>query len=330
MPDLGKAFTWLIENGGTMMTWIIVSAIVLFTLWVKKDEWFGKRTSAPKTPAPIAVEPEPKKVPEPEPAKTVKVEPAPVPKKEDKTLENFRLGLWRMFGAGIAMIIIVLLAKNLNKMKNDYIFDGPVARPQVAGASQYFAWKYIYENEVKMFWYFDPDLNLKPRVAWNMVDTIKHESRGFRMYNQDGSVLRGDKNPRDVGVHQINLDHSKDEMAEAGCTEAQMESFDCQVKVARIKYKKRGHQPWKSYDIVMKKPITTTVIVAPVGEWSEIYYVEQGSSCLWSVDREIDMLLASGEVKKLIPDKATFFDSPTTVYSVPDGAPGTVTIECRR
>lgn len=326
-------------NSGSLLTIVligVVSALLVFiTIRMKRTKARTRVPYRPQVPARrqstnlVSSAPAPQPTAQPSPTPTPVQTPS-VTNRNDKALENFRAGLWRMFGAGIAMIIVVLLAKNLNKMKNDYIFDGPTARPQpIAGASPYFAGKYIFENEVKLIMYSDTDLALTPRKAWNMVDTVKHESGGFRMYNQDGSVLRGNKNPRDVGVYQINLDASKKEMAEAGCTEAQMESFDCQNKVFKLIYKKYGPEHWKSYDIVMKVQPSKTTIVAPVGEWSEIYPVRQGSSCLWTVDREVDMLLASGEVKKLIPNKATFFDSPTTAYSVPDGTPGTVTIECR-
>lgn len=84
MPEIGKLSTWLIENGGTLATWIIVSAIVLFTVSVKKDEWFGKRTTTTRKPTEKPAEPEPKKAPEPETAKAVKAEQLQTPKKEVK------------------------------------------------------------------------------------------------------------------------------------------------------------------------------------------------------------------------------------------------------
>ncbi len=328
MPDFGKTFTWLIENGGIMMTWIIVVAIVLFTLWVKRDEWFGKRTSAPKPPAPKAEEPEPKKVPEPEPAKTVKVEPVTVPKKDDKSLENFRLGLWRMFGAGIAMIIIVLLAKNLNKAKNDYIFDGPVARPQVAGASPYFKGQTHFLQEVIRFWNEDPEIvaTSTRRERWEGIDTVRFESR-YQQFNPDGTVFRGVQNPRDIGMFQINLDESAKEIAEAQCN---VEAVDCQFKVARLIWKHSKFKRWKAHKNVLKASVYVKKVVAPVGEWGETFRPPFNDTCFWEVDREVEMMGEDGQKYKFLPDFVPYFATKTTTYQVPDEPAGLVTISCRQ
>lgn len=342
MPEIGKLSTWLIENGGTMATWIIVSAIVLFTIWVKKDEWFGKRaTTAPK-PTEKPAEPEPKKAPEPEPAKDVKAESVTTPKKGENTGRTVMHGIYSMwrparnaiifcavcFGFWIGVIRIVQEAEHY-KQGHDLVRVIDSTRSTAPGErSAFFNGQTHFLQEVIKFWNHDPEIvaSSTRRERWEGIDTVRFESR-YQQYNPDGSVFRGVQNPRDIGMFQINLDQSAKEIAEANCN---VEAVDCQFKVARLIWKHSKFKRWLAHNDVLKAPVVVHKVVAPVGEWGEIFIPPFDDSCFWEVDRKVEMMGEDGQVYEFLPDNVPFFATRTTTYRVPDEPAGLVTISCRQ
>lgn len=75
-----------------------------------------------------------------------------------------------------------------------------------------------------------------------MTDIAFCESR-FRHYGNDGDVLRGDIEPSDVGVMQINeYFHGK----KAQGMGINLHDFGGNLIYARYLYEKEGTEPWKS------------------------------------------------------------------------------------
>jgi hypothetical protein len=342
MPEIGKLSTWLIENGGTMMTWIIVSIIVLFTLWVKKDEWFGSSKN-PAVPKPVAkaTEPEPKKEPEKEPVSNPKPAapvPAPTqvtPQKEDKRVDGFRAGLWRAFGGligvSIFLLLILIVVQNMEAFKHSNVIEykiDPTVRADEGGRSAFFTGQTHYLNEVIQFCYFDKELGLTRIQAWDCTDMVKHESR-FQMYNSDGSVFVGEQNPLDTGVFMINLKESAKEIVQANCN---IESFECQKKVFRLIYlEKRSFERWVAYSVVKNLTVTTYKVTANPDEWSGEFYLPRNDSCFLDPERKMEMMGGGdGKPVEISPEFVPFMEAPFLRFRSKDGSPATVTIMCRQ
>ena len=68
------------------------------------------------------------------------------------------------------------------------------------------------------------------------------ESRD-RQFDIDGSVIRGDINPYDVGRYQINIFHWSDEAKKLGYD---LYTEDGNEAMALYLYKKFGTKPWRS------------------------------------------------------------------------------------
>lgn len=77
------------------------------------------------------------------------------------------------------------------------------------------------------------DFALLARIA-------KAESH-FRQFTENGDVLRGKKNPRDIGIFQINEKYHADDAKEAG-----YDIYDPEgnIKFAVHLYKREGAKPW--------------------------------------------------------------------------------------
>lgn len=73
---------------------------------------------------------------------------------------------------------------------------------------------------------------------------------GFRQLNSNGEILRGEVNPADIGVMQINTDyHSK----EANAKGIDLKTFGGNMKFARVLYDKFGTSPWKASSACWQK-----------------------------------------------------------------------------
>ena len=75
-----------------------------------------------------------------------------------------------------------------------------------------------------------------------MAEIASCESR-FRHFNSRGDILRGEENPYDVGVMQIN-EHFHLDTAKA--LSHNLYSLDGNLAYARYLYEKEGTTPWKA------------------------------------------------------------------------------------
>jgi hypothetical protein len=191
-----------------------------------------------------------------------------------------------------------------------------------SNTSPYYRGVTTFQIEADRFWYG----NIPSREAWDMMDIIKRES-GFRHFNPDGSVVRGIENPLDTGLHQINLEESKDEIAEAGCN---VEELDCNFKVALLIYRKYGLKRWVPYETVKNLPVSLKVIPVPADVWSEVVYVDTGSNCHRQASRDMVVRDSSNRIYDVTKEKFPPIESPTQQYAVKDGeGAGTVEVRCR-
>lgn len=188
-------------------------------------------------------------------------------------------------------------------------------------ASVYYRGQNRYKSEAIRFWYG----NIPSLDAWDMIDTIKLESE-FIHFNRNGSVLRGNENPNDIGLHQINTVESVDEIREAGCN---VEDIDCQFEVALLIYRKYGLKRWVKYEQVKSLPVSLKTIDVPVGSWSEIYNVEFNSNCHWTLDRNMTVKDKKGDEYEVGPEKFPNINSPTQQFLISDYPHGKVEIRCR-
>ena len=75
-----------------------------------------------------------------------------------------------------------------------------------------------------------------------MIEVAKCESH-FRQLNSDGDIKRGQKNPADVGVMQINEHYHLDESAKK---DYNIYTLEGNTAYARKLYNEKGTDPWKS------------------------------------------------------------------------------------
>ena len=91
-------------------------------------------------------------------------------------------------------------------------------------------------------------LSVKQYVEKELADTPQLiviagcESR-YRQYNPDGSVFRGQINPNDIGVLQINLTYNGAEAQKLGYD---IYTLQGNVAFAKYLYQQEGSQPWSS------------------------------------------------------------------------------------
>lgn len=213
-----------------------------------------------------------------------------------------------------------------------YIHTGPVrvteemATSTSGPRSEFFTGQTHFLNEVIKFCYFDTELGLSREEAWDCTDMVDAESN-FQMYNNDGSVRRGDQNRDDVGIFMINVKHSVEEITEAGCS---IDSFECQKKVFRLIFlKKRSFERWHGHAVVKTLKVKETKRVAPVGEWGESLELPKDKSCFVQPNRNLEMLGRDGIPMAISPDHVPFLESPTIRFRSTDEVEGEVLIKCR-
>lgn len=73
-----------------------------------------------------------------------------------------------------------------------------------------------------------------------MAEIARCES-GFRHYLEDGEVIRGHINPKDVGVMQINTYYHGETATELGLD---LLDFKQNMEYARFLHDREGTQPW--------------------------------------------------------------------------------------
>lgn len=87
-----------------------------------------------------------------------------------------------------------------------------------------------------------------------LVDVSFCESR-FRQHDKNGNVLRGEINPSDVGVMQINLYYHQKDAQKLG---HDLYTLEGNTAYARDLYEKQGLDPWvHSSGCWTKKPISS-------------------------------------------------------------------------
>lgn len=75
-----------------------------------------------------------------------------------------------------------------------------------------------------------------------LVDIARCEST-FRQFDQDGNIIRGKVNSKDVGVMQINETYHADEAAKLGYN---IYTVEGNLAFGKYLYGKYGAQPWSS------------------------------------------------------------------------------------
>ena len=75
-----------------------------------------------------------------------------------------------------------------------------------------------------------------------LAEIAECESR-FRHFDKKGNPLRGEQNPQDVGVMQINVFYHGEKAEELGLD---LTSIGDNMAYARYLYEKEGTKPWKS------------------------------------------------------------------------------------
>lgn len=207
----------------------------------------------------------------------------------------------------------------------------PVGNPSVLSSigerSLYFRSQMDFLNENIKFCYFDAELKLTREEAWDCADMIRLESNN-KMYNPDGSVVRGEENHDDIGTMMINIKWSAEEIAKAGCN---VESYECQKKVFRLIFlQKRSFERWKAYDIVKQLPIRAFRVAAPANEeGGEEFHPPLHKSCHVKPDRSMQMQSGNGGWVDITPDYVPFAESSIIRFRSKDGVPSGVTILCR-
>ncbi len=192
--------------------------------------------------------------------------------------------------------------------------------------SAYFDGQTHFLNEVIQFCYFDEELKLTREQGWDCVDMVKAESE-FRMYNDDGSVFRGEQNPDDTGVLMLNVKYQAENIKKARCN---IDSFECQKKVFRLAYlEKRSFEPWKAYKVMKTWPVQTYQLTAPIDEWGGEFFLPTNGSCLIEPDREMFMVGVDSTPVVVSHEHVPFMESPTVRFRSKDGVQGMATIRCR-
>lgn len=79
-----------------------------------------------------------------------------------------------------------------------------------------------------------------PEIPEIMKNIARCES-GERQFNQDGTVLRGQLNPHDVGYFQINEQYHLEKSKSLGYD---IYSFDGNIRYALWLYEREGTRPW--------------------------------------------------------------------------------------
>ncbi len=94
----------------------------------------------------------------------------------------------------------------------------------------------------------DQPITLEDHVRETFKDTpvlaevARCESR-FRQFGTDGTVLKGEVNPHDIGVMQINYKYHGEEAEKLGLD---LYTVDGNMAFAKVLYDKYGTRPWKA------------------------------------------------------------------------------------
>jgi hypothetical protein len=86
-----------------------------------------------------------------------------------------------------------------------------------------------------------------------LVQVARCEST-FRHTLEDGTVLRGKVDSRDLGVMQINTFYHGTEAAKLGLD---LENFEDNMEYARQLYERQGTQPWKASSACWNKSLAS-------------------------------------------------------------------------
>lgn len=175
---------------------------------------------------------------------------------------------------------------------------------------------------VNEFWYS----NKPAREAEIMVNIAGKES-GFRHWDEKtGEVLRGEKNPMDRGVMQVNLVHSAKEIAECKCDPLTLEG---NLDVALRVYNKYGAVRWTALSKVIESEPILTEITAPVERWTD--WIKVGPDCHGTSDKLVKVQGdRSDEEYDLEPEKEPpTFGADLVRYKSLEEPPAKVLFKCR-
>lgn len=193
--------------------------------------------------------------------------------------------------------------------------------------SPYFSENTDFLERVLEFCYTDKELGLTREESWHCADTVKVGS-SFKMYNKNGTVTRGDTDPREIGLFRLSPEWAQEEIEKAGCS---IESVDCQFRVAKLVIQKDKFKRFKAYYRMLKRSVTTTPIVAPVGTRSESFAPPKNDHCFLEVDRELWMInFSGGKPVKFTPEHIPPFTADLMAFYTDDEPPGNVLIHCRQ
>jgi hypothetical protein len=156
------------------------------------------------------------------------------------------------------------------------------------------------------------------------------EESGFVQFNDDGTVLRGKVNPKDVCAFQINEDYWLEKAKELG---HDIYTLDGCIQMALVIYKERRFKDWNTLKGVENVNKSERIIVAPVGktvkEAGELIQVSVRSNCHGIPDKLVIAWDDNDMPHEMTPDHIPTFYTKTLRYSTPDAPAGRITYGCR-
>lgn len=156
------------------------------------------------------------------------------------------------------------------------------------------------------------------------------EESGFRQFNDDGSILRGEVNPKDVCAFQINEDYWLEKAKELG---HDIYTLNGCIEMALVIYKERGLDAWNTLKGVENVNKSERAIEAPVGktvkEAGELIQVPVGSNCHGIPDKPVIAWDDHDLPHEVTPTKIPAFFTTTLRYSTPDEPIGHIKYVCR-
>lgn len=156
------------------------------------------------------------------------------------------------------------------------------------------------------------------------------EESGFRQFNDDGTILRGEVNNHDVCAFQINEDYWLEKAKELGFN---IYTLDGCIQMALAIYKERGLDAWNTLKGVENVFKTVRTIDAPVGrtieEAGEVIKVSEHSNCSGIPDKLVIAWDDNNMPHEMTPTHIPTFYTTTLRYSTPDAPAGRITYGCR-
>ena len=123
--------------------------------------------------------------------------------------------------------------------------------PQVLSSAEVIIAPVVQEVETVEKFYFDKvPVPLKDLIGDDRLYEIAKCESGLRQYEENGDVLRGRVNPKDVGILQINEYYWLKKSKEMGID---IYSLQGNIQMAHYILKVQGYKAWMCWDTVKHK-----------------------------------------------------------------------------